>query len=88
MLNTTTKIDIVDSVLNDLSHLHVDLDEAGGCYLVVKHAKGVEQKMLRVLTNSGLHKTSDVGNKRILHKISKREKIKTETGSMIKAKNM
>jgi len=38
------------------SHLHVDLDEAGGCYLVVKHAKGVEQKMLRVLTNSGLRK--------------------------------
>jgi hypothetical protein len=60
MLNIKTWTESVDcSVLYCMtSHLHVDLDEAGGCYLVVKHAKGVEQKMLRVLTNSGLHKTS------------------------------
>ena len=36
------------------TYLHVDLDEAGGRDLVVEHPKGVQQEMLRILTNSGL----------------------------------
>jgi hypothetical protein len=36
--------------------LHVNLDEAGCCDLVVEHAEGIQQKMLRILTNSGLKK--------------------------------
>ena len=43
------------SSLHDLT-LHVDLDQAGGCDLVVQHAKGVDEKMFCVLTDANLQK--------------------------------
>ena len=44
------------SSLHDLT-LHVDLDQAGGCDLVVQHAKGIDEKMFCVLTEANLQKT-------------------------------
>ena len=41
------------SSLHDLT-LHVDLDQAGGCDLVVQHAKGVDEKMFCVLADANL----------------------------------
>ena len=43
------------SRLHDLA-LHVDFDQAGGCDLVVQHAKGVDEKMFCVLTDANLQK--------------------------------
>ena len=43
------------SSLHDLT-LHVDLDKAGGCDLVVQHAKGIDEKMFCVLTDANLQK--------------------------------
>ena len=49
------------SRFHDLA-LHVDLDQAGGCDLVVQHSKGVNEKVFCVLTDANLknkHKKCD-----------------------------
>ena len=39
--------------------LHVHLNQTGGCDLVVKHPKRIEQKVLSILTNTNLkHQTN------------------------------
>ena len=47
------------SRLHDVA-LHVHLDQAGGCDLVVQHSKGVDEKVFGVLTDAYLQKKGEM----------------------------